>query len=555
MNLFNSIPLLAPKSHAFNLSHERLTTMNMGELIPIFCEQVLPGDKFKQRTEILVRMAPSLAPIMHRVNVFTHFFFVPNRLIWKDWERFITQGSSGEVTVKYPTIDIETEEATYLEPGSLAEHLGFQSVSPNTVVQNTSLDALPFRAYQLIYDTYYRDQNLTTPITETEYRNLVSDTIPSNVIRFGSGSESAEPALVTLRKRAWEKDYFTSALTSPQRGGDVQLPMAGGDAPVVLNRNSSGSLNAGLMVNSSGSPYRDRLIGPASSGNLAARSVSSPEAVDGPATYDPNGTLVADMSEVTASTINDLRRAVKLQEFLEKNARGGSRYIEQILSHFGVRSSDARLQRPQYLGGGISPIIVSEVLQQSESSQNSPLGKMAGHGMSAQVTHQFKHFFEEHGLIIGIMSIMPKPVYMTGTRRQFLRRDPYDFYFPEFAHLGEQAIVADEIFTDYAGDGNKGQGLDPEKGGGSSVFGYTPRFAEYKYIPSSVHGEFLTNLNYWHLARNFTSVPTLTNDFVTKMPGDRAWPDTTDYSDKFWVQIYHHIKAVRRMPKFGVPSF
>lgn len=531
--------------------------MNLGELIPIMCEQVVPGDKFSQRTEILVRMAPSLAPIMHRVNVFTHFFFVPNRLVWKDWERFITQGTSGEVSVKYPTIDIEAAEpGSWAEPGGLADHLGFQAVEPHTVVQNTSYDALPFRAYQLIYDTYYRDQNLTTPVTETEYRNLVSDVVPGDVIKFGSGSQSDDPNLVTLRKRAWEKDYFTSALTSPQRGGDVSLPMAGGDAPVVLNRNSSGNAyNPGVLLSSTnGVPAGSSILGSSPTGSTVRKLPSDLTQDAGLATYDPNGSLVADMSEVTASTINDLRRAVKLQEFLEKNARGGSRYIEQILSHFGVRSSDARLQRPQYLGGGISPIIVSEVLQQSESSENSPLGKMGGHGMSAQVTHQFKQFFEEHGMIIGIMSIMPKPVYMTGTRRQFLRRDPYDFYFPEFAHLGEQAIVRDEIFTDYASEERKGHGLDPASGGGSTVFGYTPRFAEYKYIPSSVHGEFLTNLNYWHLARNFTSAPTLTNDFVTKMPGDRAWPDTTDYSDKFWVQIYHHIKAVRRMPKFGVPS-
>lgn len=554
-NLFRSVPIRKPKSNYFDLSHEVDTTCNMGSNIPILCEPVVPGDKWRLQTEILVRLAPTLAPIMHRVNVYTHFFFVPNRLIWDDWEKFITRGASGELTPEYPVIRLDNTDVKKLHSSTLFDYLDFQSVSRNDKIAYGFADALPFRAYQLIYDEYYRDQNLEEAIC-ANVRKQESNSIGG--VPFGSGV-STNPehnnALLTLRSRAWEKDYFTSALASPQRGADVRLPLSG-TADVVLKDGVLDDPEARVYVKGYG-VLNDARRNISNDEGVLSQDVSNEggTSTPNPVVVDPNGTLKADLSNATSATINELRRSMRLQEFLEKTARGGSRYIEQILSHFGVRSSDARLQRPEYLGGGISPIIISEVIQQSQSTADSPQGNMSGHGVSAQVTHQFKRFFEEHGYVIGILSVMPKPGYMQGTPRKYLKRDFFDFYWPEFANLGEQAIINEELYADYGKF--VGHGVDYAGNGKNSndeVFGYTPRYAEYKYIPSRVHGDFRGNLNYWHMARDFTKLPTLSKEFVMESPTTRIWPATYQYLDHLWIQCYHNIKAKRPMPKFGVPT-
>lgn len=509
MSIFSSIRVFKPRRNVFDLSHEVKLSCNFGQLIPFFCQDVVPGDTFKMRTESLVRMAPMLAPLMHRVNVYVHFFFVPNRLIWDEWETFITGGEDGTEEPVFPTSYFTSGN---LEVGKLADYLGYPSPS-----NGYKASVLPFRAYDLIWNEYYRDQNL-------------QDEVP---ISKASGDDD-----VTYKEilyRCWEKDYFTSALPWTQRGGDVHLPL-NGDAPVELVPNSGRQrlmgLNgvalgttSGMQTNVNGEPESQN---PAYAWNL-----------------DPNGTLKTDLSVASGATINELRRATQLQAWLERNARGGSRYIEQIFSHFGVKSSDARLQRPEFLGGGKTPIMISEVLQTSETTENSPQANMSGHGISYGTSNNFKRWFEEHGIVMGIMSIMPRSGYQQGLPRQYQKFDKFDFYFPEFAHLGEQPVYNSELYL-----------KDSKVGEESGVFGYQSRYAEYKYIPNSSHGEFKTTLNYWHLDRIFGSNPTLSGSFVECNPQTNdlnrifAVPEAKDH---FYVQLYNQVKAIRPMPKFGTP--
>ena len=547
-NIFNSIRMKRPRRNAFNLSYESKLTLNMGELVPIMCMPVVPGDKFRVKTESLVRLAPLVAPMMHRVNVFTHYFFVPNRLVWNEWEDFITKGVDGDDVPVLPSLRlspdlVSSNPSAFFGDGTLWDYLGLPSLkgiggaefpnpSPNgvTAPQNYRVSSLPFRAYQLIYNEYYRDQNLTEPVD----------------ISLLSGFEDTLHALnlLQLRRRAWEKDYFTSALPWLQRGPEVTVPIQGsGDTlDVKYDREAKTTqrwLDSDLrsfengvaydaVFSMEGNPRLSRLVGVnGGTGNRA------PE-------LDPNGTLKVNVDEMGIN-INDLRTSNALQRWFERNARGGSRYIEQILSHFGVRSSDARLQRPQFLGGGRMPISVSEVLQTSSTDETSPQANMAGHGISAGINNGFKHYFEEHGYIIGIMSITPRTGYQQGVPRDFTKFDNMDFYFPEFAHLSEQEVKNQELFLSSDSDYNGG------------TFGYAPRYSEYKYHQSEAHGDFRGNLSFWHLNRIFEDRPNLNTTFVECKPSNRVFATSETEDDKFWVQIYQDVKALRLMPKYGTP--
>lgn len=548
-NIFNSIRLKRPKRNVFNLSYENKLTMNMGELVPIMCMPIVPGDKFRVNTEALVRLAPLVAPMMHRVNVYTHYFFVPNRLVWNEWEDFITKGIDGENAPVLPYFSLSSGWSTgglsiRIVNGSLWDYLGLpsaKSVAGKSIAnadvngvdypEGFKVSALPFRAYQLIYNEYYRDQNLTDPVD------------------FGLGSGSVDVfaeqlALMTLRRRAWEKDYFTSALPWLQRGPEVTVPVGGSFGVVTLaNRD-----NNQIFVGSDGNPTQVdagmNLIHAADKNNVTPGTIQTGLANgsnSGNAVWlDPKGTLVVD-GENSGISIQDLRTSNALQRWFERNARGGSRYIEQILAHFGVRSSDARLQRPQFLGGGKMPIAVSEVLQTSSTDATSPQANMAGHGISAGVNNGFRHYFEEHGYVIGLMSIMPRTGYQQGVPRDFTKFDNMDFYFPEFAHLSEQEIKNQELFVSNDPTYNEG------------TFGYTPRYAEYKYRESEAHGDFRGNMAFWHLNRIFSEKPNLNTTFVECSPSNRVFATSQTQDDKFWVQIYQDVKALRLMPKYGTP--
>lgn len=500
-NLFNSIRVPKLKTNKFNLSHDVKMSGRFGKLMPFMCVPTLPADRFIGNTEALVRFAPLTAPIMHNINVYTHFFFVPMRLVWDNWQAFITGGEDGLESPSYPRIQLPNgSPEPFLQNRSLADYLGFPTVNDGSVIRkNDSLDLLPFKAYQLIWNEYYRDQNLQEEVDIDKEKDGIHDF-------------SSYRYLLQLQNRSWKKDYFTSALPFAQRGGDVSLPIYG-EAEVTLTGQNGNIVNGQLQ-----------------SAQLA------------------NMISGVNMNDAQSATINELRRAIKAQEFLETAARGGSRYIEQIFSFFGVRSSDARLQRPQFIGGGKSPVQISDVLQTSETSSSSPQASPSGHALSVQNSHSFNFYCEEHGYIIGIMSIMPQPCYQQGLPRVFSKFDRLDYYWPQFAHLGEQEIKEKEIFYDISSSSTSADNL---------TFGYTPRYAEYKKINSSVHGDFRDQLSFWHMGRIFENAPLLNSDFLTDVEtaANRCFAVQSGDYDKIWINIHNNLRALRKMPKYGTPMF
>jgi hypothetical protein len=478
------------KRSKHSLSHYNLTTTDMAQLQPVGWFEALPGDTIQHRVSALIRVSPLVAPVMHPVVVRFHTFFVPNRLIWNtkigdtgDFEDFITGGPDGNDSQTVPTLTTTTTQ------GDLMDKLG----CPN--VGGIEVSALPVRAYNLIFNEYFRDQDLVGEVA------LESKAIQSC---------------------AWEKDYFTSARPWTQKGSDVTIPLAG-SAPVVSSGN--GRLN---MRGETSDIARD--LRTESTGNGAQWSGAA-STVDEPMIWN-NTNLEADLSAATAANVNDWRRAFAIQRYQEARARYGSRYTE-YLQYLGINPADARLQRPEYLGGGKQTISFSEVLQtQRTDAGESPLGTMGGHGISALRTNRYRRFIQEHGVVMTLMSVRPKSMYSQGIPRKFLRQDKEDFYQRELEQIGEQPVYNDEV---YAVNGDR------------SVFGYQNRYAEYKHEHSRVTGEFRNLLNYWHMGREFTEAPALNASFVTCDPTKRIHAEQTQ--DSLWCMINHSIKARRMVRK------
>ena len=509
-NIFNSVQLEKPKKNVFDLSHDVKMSMKMGNLTPVLVTECVPGDSFQIGCDSLIRFAPMVAPVMHRMDVSVHYFFVPNRLTWENWEKFIVDANTAHVLPYIESDFFEPQyEANVGTSAINADYLGVPTPSDNSTT--VKINALPFAAYQAIYNEYYRDENL---IAEIDY-NLTDG---NNSLSYARVKELCE-----IRQRAWEHDYFTASLPFAQKGTAVDIPIGSIDSDVAVNWNSLENAHTDVTYNA----INSQTIG-ASAG---LSTTGTPE-------------MIAKTSDIDIqpTTINDLRRAFRLQEWLEKNARGGTRYIENILMHFGVRSSDKRLQRPEYITGLKTPVIISEVLNTSATALE-PQGNMAGHGIAVSTGKYGNYFCEEHGYIIGIMSVMPQPAYQQGIPKTYLKSDPLDFFWPSFAHIGEQPVQNNELFAYTAT--------------GEDTFGYVPRYAEYKYQASRVAAAFRTDLlNYWHLGRIFATQPALNQAFIECTPEqcERIFA-VQDGEDNLYCQIMHKIKAVRPMPKFGTPNF
>lgn len=498
-NIFNSVKMTRPGKNIFDLKHDHKLSCNFGQLVPILLEEAVPGDKFKIKCEAMVRLAPMVAPPMHRSDVYIHYFFVPNRLIWPNWEKFITMQPTGIEPPNFPTIKMGDTGSTGVY-GPLCDHLGI----PTPIgTWEEDVNAMPFAAYQFVYNEFYRDQNLIDPV----------------VYQLTDGDNTGNSDLWQLRKRAWSHDYFTSALPWAQKGAAVEIPIGQlQDVPVKLNNPDDTTLE--------GTPADIPVDGVITGGI-------------------PVGTMYAQTSNAVteATSINDLRRAFRLQEWLEKAARAGSRYKEQILSFFGVQSSDKRLQRPEYITGVKTPIQISEVLN-TTGTENAPQGDMAGHGIAYMNGYGEQYFCEEHGFVIGIMSVLPQPAYQQGLRKLWLKtEDAFQYFWPQFEHIGEQEIQNKELYA-----------FSPT---GQETFGYIPRYAEYKYSPSRVSGDFRTTLNHWHMGRIFASQPALNQTFIEMNSAsvDRIFAVTDENEQKLWCHIFNDIKVVRPMAKYGTPTF
>lgn len=476
-----------------NLSSYNLTTLDVGQLIPIGCVPVLPADTVQHHTNLLIRLQPMLAPVYHPLYARVHHFFVPNRLIWNDgdddtngtWEDFITGGPDGLNAELPPTI---TTTGTAKD---LLDYLGIPRVS------GIDVNAMPIRAVNKVFNDYYRDQDLVTE------RDLDDLTIP---------------------RIAWEKDYFTSARPWTQKGADVTIPL-GATAPVTYQ---TGVGNPALARKASD----DSLAAAGAYAGAAGGVFTTAGAIN--SYWDPNGTLIADLASATGANINDVRRAFAIQRYQEARARYGSRYTE-YLRYLGVRDpADSRLQRSEFLGGGTTPVQISEVLSTSLVPSAGPyyVGEMAGHGIAAVRSNKYRRFMEEHGYIVTMLSLRPKSLYLDGIHREFLKTTKEDYYQKELAHIGQQEVYNNEVYADAASGGD--------------VFGYQDRYMEYREHPSQVSAEFRDTLDFWHLGRAFASAPTLNGDFVTCTPSDRIFATQTE--NEVLVMAQHKMAARRIVP-------
>lgn len=462
----------------------------MGQLIPIGVVEALPGDTIQHNTNVLVRVSPLAAPVMHPVTARVEHFFVPNRLLWSGWEDFITGGPDGTTVTPIPTIP------TNAASNDLMDHFGIPPVA------NIDVNILPIKAFNQVYNEFYRDQD-TVPL-----RNESDLTIP---------------------QIAWEKDYFTTARPWTQKGPDVTIPL-GDTAPVMPTGNMEP-----LFTDGSGNVGPFQLEGNPQNVNHNVGNPGNDQCL----WSDPK--LEADLSAAIGANVNDVRKAFAIQRYQEARARYGSRYTE-YLRHLGVTPSDARLQRPEFLGGGRTQINFSEVLQTAPETGQQPstefgVGDLYGHGIAAMRSNKYRRFIEEHGYIISMFSVRPKAIYTNGINRIWLRRDKEDFFQKELQWIGQQEIFNNEVYA--------------SETEGTEVFGYQDRYMEYRYQPSQVSAEFRNILNYWHLGREFADTPTLNQSFTDCVPSKRIHNEQTQHA--LWIMAQHKMVARRLLDRNASP--
>lgn len=509
---FSNVPKAQIERSAFNRSHGHKTAFDAGWLIPVYVDEALPGDTFNLRMSAFARLATPIVPFMDNLFLDSFFFAVPMRLVWQNWQKFNGEQEDPGDSTDYLVPQIVSDGDVGYAVGTLADYFGIP-----TGVPNFTTSALWHRAYNLIWNEWFRDQNLQNSVA-----------VPK-----GDGPDSTMD--YSLLKRGKRHDYFTSALPWPQKGPSVSLPL-GTSAPIY-----------GTAVDTyvrTEADATDRILRVANTTNLI--STAYPAATSD-LRFSPDSTKVGlevDLTDATAATINALRQAFQLQRLYERDARGGTRYTEIIRAHFGVISPDARLQRPEYLGGHSTPISINPIAQTSSTDATTPQGNLAAIGTVSSQGAGFTKSFTEHCLIIGLVSVRADLTYQQGVNRMFSRRTRYDFYWPALSHIGEQAVLNKEIYA-------QGTSADDD------VFGYQERYAEYRYKPSIITGKFRStavgSLDIWHLAQEFTSLPALNAAFIQENPPvDRviATPD----EPHLLFDSYFSLKCVRPMPTYSVPG-
>lgn len=518
---FAMVPRAEIPRSSFRIQKAHKTTFDAGFLVPIYVDEILPGDSFNLSMTVFARLATPIVPIMDNLVIESFFFFVPNRLVWNNWKRFMGEQDNPSDSTSYVVPQMVSPVGGYAI-NSLQDYMGLPTAGQVDAAATVTHSSLWLRAYNLIWNEWFRDENLQNAET----------------VDKGDGPDL--PANYFLKRRGKRHDYFTSCLPWPQKGQSVPLPL-GATAPVRTD-------NQTIQWRRTGNPGVD-MSAQANTGNMVTYGGSSAGAAEGLSFGSVSG-LYADLSQATAATINQLRQSFQVQKLLERDARGGTRYTEIVRSHFGVVSPDARLQRPEYLGGGSSPIAINPIAQTSATGVqggSTPMGNLSAMGTAVHSGHGFNQSFTEHGMIIGLVNVRADLTYQQGLRKMWSRRTRYDFYFPAFAMLGEQAVLQKEIYI-------KGTAQDDD------VFGYQERWAEYRYNPSTITGRFRSTsaqtVDIWHLSQNFTTPPALNDTFIRDTPPlERVLAvGSAAAGSQFLCDCFFDTRAARPMPLYSVPG-
>jgi len=519
-NIFSDAMFRKPQSNRFDMSHEFKYSTNLGRLTPSCVQECLPGDVWNIASTDFVRFLPLRSPVMHRFRAHKYWFFVPNRILWAGFPDWIFDADN---TDENPYIIIDD----VVEVGSLADYMGIPAGDYSNIPGGYKVNLLPFAAYLLIHDEFFKQQFIQVP--------SFSEIVP------GDNSVSWRDFCLALPlTAAWEKDYFTTCTPFPQDSATgVQIPLTFQDnVPVTLTDPPTGAAMLGSKASDHDEILNSAAFGTSAAGELRIQGNN--------AVIDPNGNLVVDVQS-DAALVTDLRRAIRLQEFLEKIITGGKRYIETLKTIFGVSSSDARLQRPEYIMGSVNNVVVSEVLattQDADAGQN--LGSMGGHAISVGGSDNAFYRCEEHGWLISLFVIRPDTAYQDGLARHWFRSAPLDYAIPDFALIGEQAVLTKELL------GPLGIGQDPD-----AVFGYQKRYAEYMYASSRVASNMRGTLAFWHNARVFddpNDPPVLAEEFISCEPRLDIFASIDILDDHLVVQTLNHLSVQRKLPRYAIPT-